>query len=124
VRNGILALEVVVTVVTAAGSLAALSFTGLGARDTYVTSMSADGSVVVGVYGSNAPAFRWTPQTGVVNIGSVARTRRSLVTAKLSPGMPRGPEGVTYAALWQGGTTWKTLGGPPNGRIQGQYDDQ
>ena len=39
---------------------------------TYVSGTSTDGSVVVGVWGNEGPAWRWTAQTGVVDIGGVS----------------------------------------------------
>src|SRR5262249_22526127 len=60
-------------VVVAASVQAQGTFTRLGTSPTYVTGMSADGTIVVGVSGAFGPAFRWTASTGVVNIGSVSQ---------------------------------------------------
>jgi hypothetical protein len=38
-----------------------------------VSGMSADDSVVVGVWGNEGPAWRWTAQIGAVDIGSVSQ---------------------------------------------------
>ena len=60
-------------VITAHSVWAQGTFTPLGAKDTYVSGMSADGSIVVGVWGNEGPAWRWTAQTGAVDIGSVSQ---------------------------------------------------
>jgi probable HAF family extracellular repeat protein len=39
---------------------------------------------------------------------------------KVIAGEAKDTNGVTTAAIWQGGTQWRTLGGPPNGRVQDQ----
>jgi len=111
-------LRVAVILMSVAGSAAAQgTFTRLGSRDTYVTGMSADGSVVVGIRGQYGPAFRWTAATAVVNIGSVSQLTVISRDGKVIAGSAKDANGVTSAAIWQGGTNWKTLGGPPNGRV-------
>jgi uncharacterized membrane protein len=79
--------------------------------------MSADGSIVVGIRSQYGPAFRWTAQTGAVNIGSVSQNPKISRDGKVIAGDAKDSYGVTNAAIWQGGTSWKTLGGPPNGRV-------
>jgi uncharacterized membrane protein len=102
-----------------AGSLAAEgTFTGLGTRDTYVTGMSADGTVVVGIRSQYGPAFRWTAQTGAVGIGSVSQNCKISRDGKVIAGEANDASGVRTAAIWEGGTRWRTLGGPSNGRVQ------
>ena len=93
-------------------------FVPLGAENTYVTAMSADGMVVVGVYGSLGPAWRWTPGSGVVNIGSISQTVAVSADGRTIVGTANDDRGTGYAAIWQNGKNWITL--PPllNGRIQ------
>ena len=93
------------------------TFTGLGQHDTYVSGISGDGTTIVGVFSNIGPAFRWTAAGGVVNIGgagplaAISRDGNTIVTDA------KDAQGVTSAAIWQGGTTWKTLGGLPNGVV-------
>jgi len=104
-------------IVAAAISSAAAqgTFTGLGQPDTYVSGISADGTVIVGTYSTMGPEFRWTAAGGVVNIGGIgalsviSRDGRTIVTDA------KDAQGMTSAAIWMGGTTWKNLGGLPNG---------
>jgi uncharacterized membrane protein len=79
--------------------------------------MSADGSVVVGVYGSLGPAWRWTPATGVVNIGSISQTVAISADGRTIVGTANDAAGVAYAAVWQSGKQWATLPPPPNARV-------
>jgi probable HAF family extracellular repeat protein len=92
-------------------------FIPLGAADSYVTGMSADGSIVVGVYGSLGPAWRWTPATGVVNIGSISQTVAVSADGRTIVGTANDATGVAYAAVWQSGKQWATLPPPPNARV-------
>ena len=90
-------------------------FTPLGVRDTYVTSMSADGTVLVGVYGSDAgPAWRWTSGTGVVEIGSISHTVTVSGDGRTIVGTAKAADGLGYAAIWQSGQQWRTLPPPEN----------
>jgi len=93
------------------------TFTPLGTKDTYVSGMSADGSVVVGVWGNEGPAWRWTAQTGAVDIGSVSQQVKISRDGRTIVGAAK-DKGVTYAAIWQGGKQWLTLPPPANGRVQ------
>ena len=104
----------------AGGLMAQGTFIGLGGRDTYVTGMSGDGTIVVGSRGQFGPAFRWTAETGVVNIGSL--TPKTVISrdGKVIAGEAKDANNVTVMAIWQGGTQWRTLGGLPNGRVQDQ----
>jgi uncharacterized membrane protein len=92
-------------------------FIPLGVENTYVTGMSADGTVLVGVYGSLGPAWRWAQTSGVVNIGSISQTVAISADGKTIVGTANDDRGVAYASIWQSGTKWSTL--PPllNGRI-------
>lgn len=80
-----------------------------------VNSISADGSVVVGVIAEGTSAFRWTQAEGFQNLGgdtyraSVSRDGRTVVAAA------RDTQGIKSAAIWQGGRNWRTLGGIPGG---------
>ena len=79
-------------------------FTPLGTRDTYVTSMWADGTVLVGVYGAGfGPAWRWTSGTGVVEIGSISTTVSVSGDARTIVGTAMGADGLGYAAIWRAG---------------------
>ena len=93
-------------------------FTPLGAENTYVSGMSADGSIVVGVYGNEGPAWRWTAQTGAVNIGSVSQQVAISRDGQTIVGTAKDARMVSYAAIWQGGKQWTTLPPPLNGRVQ------
>ena len=90
-------------------------FTPLGTKDTYVTSMSADGTVLVGVYGAGfGPAWRWTPGTGVVEIGSISSTVSVSGDGRTIVGTARGTDRLGYAAIWQSGDQRRTLPPPEN----------
>ena len=90
-------------------------FTPLGARDTYVTSMSADGTVLVGTYGGDfGPAWRWTSGTGVMEIGSISHTVTVSGDGRTIVGTEKGAGGLGYAAIWQSGRQWRTLPPPEN----------
>ena len=80
--------------------------------------MSADGSIAV-VRSNFGPASRLTAQTGTVDIGGdgfqakISRDGKSIVSnAKDSTGFS--------AAIWLGGTKWRTLGGLPGGEASGE----
>jgi hypothetical protein len=74
-RNGVMCLVTALTMAaTESHAWAQGNFVPLGVANTYVTGMSADGSVLVGVYGNLGPAWRWTQPSGVVNIGSISQT--------------------------------------------------
>jgi probable HAF family extracellular repeat protein len=99
-------------------SSAQATFRGFGVRDAYINDMSADGSVVVGLFvdaARNSTAFRWTPGGGIEEIGgimtqiSVSRDGKTIVGAALDS------KGIQSAAIWQGGKNWRTLGGVPDG---------
>ncbi len=107
----------VFAVITAAAGTAAAqgSFTGLGTRDTYVSGMSADGSVVVGVRSTAGPIFRWSGGK-TENIGGVGGNPKVSRDGKVIVGDAKDSQGIVNAAIWQGGTTWRPLGGIPNGK--------
>ena len=83
------------------------TLTSLGANNQ-PTSMSADGTIVVG------PGFRWTSGTGVVGIGgngghtAISRDGSTIVSDAVDGG-----SGLVTAAIWAGGTSWTNLGGLP-----------
>ena len=105
---------------------AQVTFNAFGVIDAYISDMSADGSVVVGILLGTATvpnptgnqAFRWTAAGGVQNIGghmdtvSISRDGRTIVGAALDA------QGIKNAAVWQGGKNWKLLGGVPGGAPQ------
>jgi probable HAF family extracellular repeat protein len=94
------------------------TFTPLGSANTYVTAMSADGTVIVGVYSALGPAWRWTATTGAVNIGSISQTTAISRDGLTIVGTANDSSGIGYAAIWQSGTQWMTLPPPPNSTSQ------
>src|SRR5260221_12447874 len=50
------------------------TFTRLGKPETYLSGISADGSIAVGVRSNFGPVFRWTATEGVVDIGATGFT--------------------------------------------------
>lgn len=94
------------------------TFKGLGVPFTYLSSISGDGKVVVGLLGAYGPAFRWTAETGVVDIGgngtTTAVSRDGSVIVSAAPNA----QGISDAAIWMSGKQWKILGdlgGPASG---------
>ena len=81
--------------------------------DANALSMSADGSIVVGTQIFGAYVFRWTRAGGLEILGpargqaSVSRDGSTIVADITSR------NGHTIAAIWQGGTEWRGLGGYP-----------
>jgi uncharacterized membrane protein len=104
--------------VTACPVWAQGTFTPLGTKDSYVSGMSADGSIVVGIFGNEGPAWRWTAQTGVVDIGSVSQLVKISRDGRTVVGTAKDDKGVANAAIWQTGKQWVTLPPPANGRVQ------
>ena len=94
------------------------TFTPLGTENTYISAMSADGTIVVGVWGNEGPAWRWTAQTGAVDIGSVSQQVSISRDGRTIVGTAKDSKGIAYASVWQSGKQWTTLPGPSNGRIQ------
>jgi len=100
----------------AAGHLLAQGrFVRLGTRDAYPSDISADGRIVVGVRTNYGPAFRWTETEGVVNIGGSGFLARISRDGKTIVSEAKDAQGLDSAAIWQGGTNWKTLGTFPGG---------
>ena len=107
-----------VLLVTTTSAIAAPTLTAL-ATNTQVTSISGDGTVVVGVV--EGTVFRWTKASGVVVIGgnsngnpSVSSDGTTIVGTMSDP-----VSGQQTAAIWQSGTTWSSLGGIPGGSPSG-----
>ena len=105
-----LAILILPTVLAAQGT-----FTRLGRPGTNVTSISADGTIVVGNLSNAGPAFRWTAADGVVIIGGVGFQAYISRDGKTIVSDARDSQGVASAAIWQGGTNWRVLGGIPGG---------
>lgn len=88
------------------------TFTAIGPLDSNVLSMTSNGKVLVGtdIYGGNA--FRWSKGRGTQFLGdaggqvSIARDGSTIVGNVVR-------HGHTTAAIWQGGTRWRSLGGYP-----------
>jgi probable HAF family extracellular repeat protein len=103
-----------------APSLAAQgTFIGLGQPNTSVTGISGDGTVVVGTLSYFGPAFRWTEAEGLVLIGSVGQNPAISRDGKTIASDAKNARGISSAAIWMGGTNWRTLGGLPNGVSSG-----
>jgi probable HAF family extracellular repeat protein len=101
-----------------------VTFTPFGTLDAFINDMSADGSVIVGMWvaqNMSTQAFRWTAAGGVVNIGGDMNVVRISRDGKTIVGAARDASGIRSAAIWQGGTNWKTLGGVPGG-VPGSND--
>jgi len=53
-----------------------------------------------------------------VDIGSVSQNCKISRDGKVIAGEEKDATGVTSSAIWEGGTRWRALGGPSNGRVQ------
>ena len=105
-----------VLVVLAASTVCAQgTFTGLGSPNTYVGGMSADGRVIVGSRSQFGPVWRWEG-TSVVDIGGAGATAKISRDGKVIISDAKDSNGVRSAAIWQGATSWRILGGIPNGK--------
>ena len=88
------------------------TFTPVGPIDANVLSMTADGSVLVGVQIFGGATFRWSPKHGTQYLGaasgeiSISRDGSTIVADVVS-------HGHNTAAIWLGGTRWQSLGGYP-----------
>jgi probable HAF family extracellular repeat protein len=103
---------------------AQVTFQPFGTPDAFIQDMSADGTVVVGMWvaqNMSTQAFRWTSSTGVVNIGGDMNAVNISRDGKTIVGAARDASGIRSAAIWQGGTNWKLLGGVPGG-VPGSND--
>ena len=114
-RTGIM-LSVLFT--ATASAMAEPTFTAL-ATNTQVTSISGDGTVVVGVVGG--AVFRWTKASGVVVIGGISTGTPTVSSdgTTIVGTMTDSGSGQETAGIWQGGTTWSSLGGIPGGSPSG-----
>jgi probable HAF family extracellular repeat protein len=90
------------------------SFTRLGKPLTYVTGISADGSIAVGARSNFGPVFRWTAAEGVVDIGGVGFTAAISRDGKTIVSNDTDSHDYAAAAIWQGGTSWRVLPPVPN----------
>jgi uncharacterized membrane protein len=85
-------------------------FKAIGPVDSNVLSMSSDGTIAVGDFIFGGGAFRWVRGQGTMLLGdaggqiSVSRDGAAIVGD-----VPH--HGHLTAAIWRGGTTWKSLGG-------------
>ncbi|MCA9286970.1 MAG: hypothetical protein KDA05_00210 [Phycisphaerales bacterium] len=98
-------------IVLAAGSaaLAQPTYTSLGA--VQVSSMSGDGTVIVG--GGSGGYVRWTEVDGLVSIGGGGSGGQACVSrdgTAIGGTASNGMGSFTEMALWQGGATWMPLG--------------
>ncbi len=87
----------------------------LGAN-VIVYDMSDDGQVIVGTLGFQGPAFRWTPDGGIENIGGsdpYVSGDGSVIAGTLLD------NGIDTAAIWTGGTNWQPLDPLPGGAACG-----
>jgi uncharacterized membrane protein len=77
------------------------------------TDISADGSVVVGsVTGADAPAFRWTRESGLEIIGGTGGLVSVTSDGSTISGNAPDESGFNRAAIWQGGTSWLAVAAP------------
>jgi probable HAF family extracellular repeat protein len=87
------------------------TFTPVGPLDSNVLSMSSDGRVLVGTDIFGGGAFRWTRQHGTQQLGnaggqvSISRDGSTIVGDVFRK--------HTTAAMWRGGTRWRSLGSYP-----------
>ena len=104
--------------ITSATALAEPTLTSLGSS-TQVTSISGDGSVVVGIAGGSV--FRWTESTGTVSIGGSSNGNPSVSLDGLTivGTSVDSLSGLETAAIWQSGTNWLNIGGIPGGSPSG-----
>jgi probable HAF family extracellular repeat protein len=86
-------------------------------KEALPSAVGANGFVVVGgFFGETGPGLYWMPTSGVTNIGgltavAVSRDGKSIAGTALDS------RGLHNAALWTGGTSWRTLGSiTPNAR--------
>jgi len=82
-----------------------------------LTDVSADGRIAVGGANGGSPdetVFIWAKGMGTVEIGGLGTPSISKDGTTIAADA-RGADGVTTAALWEGGTTWRNLGGVPGG---------
>ena len=110
-------LAAVVTIVTSGPLIAQVTFRGFGYPTAYITGISADRTIIVGqmIGLPLTDGFRWTAAGGLERIGGtgaygISRDGRTIV------GSVRDQNLREIAAIWQGGTTWRQLGGVPGGR--------
>jgi probable HAF family extracellular repeat protein len=99
-----------------APAMAQVTFQQFPVREGFINDMSADGSVVVGIWVSSdkpSQAWRWTVAGGVEDLGgdmdvvAISRDGKTIV------GRAADAQGIKSAAIWQGGKNWRTLGGVP-----------
>jgi probable HAF family extracellular repeat protein len=114
-RSGVV-LAIVALVCGAAPLLAQGRFTRLGTPNTFPKDISADGRIVVGTRSNFGPAFRWTEAEGVVNIGGDGFQAKISRDGKTIVSNAKDAQGLSSAAIWLGGTNWRTLGGIPGGQ--------
>jgi uncharacterized membrane protein len=86
------------------------TFKPFGPVDSNVLSMSSDGTILVGDNIFGGGAFRWTRRSGTELLGNaggqVSVSRDGTTIVGDTP-----HHGHLTAAIWRGGTTWKSLGG-------------
>jgi uncharacterized membrane protein len=99
------------------------TFTPIGRSGSRATGISGDGRIIVGSYASGGRAWRWSESEGYQDLGgnapqvTEARISRDGKTIVYSD---RDAQGFISAAIWQGGQSWRTLGGVPGG-VPGGY---
>jgi probable HAF family extracellular repeat protein len=116
-------LAVAATGLTAAGQG---QFMHMGAPNTWITDMSADGTIIVGTFSNYGPAWRWTAQTGIVNIGGDGFQAKISRDGKTIVSNAEDANGISSAAIWIQEKQWKTLGGvagaqPIDGNLSTAY---
>jgi probable HAF family extracellular repeat protein len=102
---------------TCSAAMGQVSFRGLGTPNLYIYDMSADGNIAVGLaYTSSgeSPGIRWTAGGTAEVIGgsmgniAISRDGKTIVGATRT-----GLAELQNAAIWQGGTNWKSLANLP-----------
>ena len=100
------------------------TFTPIGRNASRATGISGDGRIIVGSYASGGGAWRWSEPEGYQELGgnapqvtqaSISRDGKTIVYSD------RDAQGFISAAIWQGGRSWRTLGGVPEG-VPGGYE--
>jgi len=105
---------------SAVSAFAQGQFIRVGAPNTFLTGLSADGSIAVGTRVTSARPGVGQPPAALLTSEAMDFRQRSLGMAKRSyRTLDKDSAGLSSAAIWQGGITWKTLGGVPGGQGSG-----
>ena len=76
-------------------------------NDISPTDITADGSTIIGIFnGFGAPAFRWTREGGIENLGGIGSYASMSSDGSKIVSNFLNENGQQAAGIWQGGTTW------------------